>query len=198
MVVIPLVDRGADFIDPFDIFEQFFGGGFGGARGGQRRRAHPSYEITIDFMDAVKGVTREVHVPKGEAGEGSVKKSIKIPAGVDNGSRIRFDDFDLVIAVRKDKRFEREGDDVVVTADIPYTLAALGGIVDVITIDGSVSIRIQAGTQAGTLVRLRGKGVPHVQGNGRGDAYVRIQLAVPTRLSKQQKALFEELHRTGI
>ena len=139
-----------------------------------------------------------MHVPKGEAGEGSVKKSIKIPAGVDNGSRIRFDDFDLVIAVRKDKRFEREGDDVVVTADIPYTLAALGGIVDVITIDGSVSIRIQAGTQAGTLVRLRGKGVPHVQGNGRGDAYVRIQLAVPTRLSKQQKALFEELHRTGI
>lgn len=190
--------QGADFIDPFDIFEQFFGGGFGGARGGQRRRVHPSYEISIDFMDAVKGVTREVHVPAGNAGEGSVKKTIKIPAGVDSGSRIRFDDFDLVIDVKKDKRFKRDGDDVVVTEEIPYTLAALGGVVDVATVDGPISIRIQAGTQAGTLVRLRGKGIAHVQGNGRGDAYVRIQLVVPTKLSKQQKALFEELHRTGI
>lgn len=191
--------QGADFIDPFDIFEQFFGGGFAGARGGgQRRRPHPSYEISIDFMDAVKGVTREVHVPRGEAGEGSMKKTIKIPAGVDSGSRIRFDDFDLVIDVKKDKRFEREGDDIIVTKEIPYTLASLGGVVDVDTIDGSISIRIQPGTQAGTLVRLRGKGVAHVHGNGRGDAYIRIQLVVPTRLTKQQKALFEELSRTGI
>jgi len=187
-----------DFIDPFEIFEQFFGGGFSGVRGGQRRKSHPSYEITIDFLDAVKGVTKEVHVPRGEAGDGSVKKTIKIPAGVDNGSRIRFDEFDLVIGVRKDKRFEREGDDVIVTEEIPYTLAALGGVVDVKTIDGPISIRIHSGTQAGTLVRLKGKGVPHVQGNGRGDAYVRIQLAVPTRLSKQQKALFEELHKLGV
>ena len=82
--------------------------------------------------------------------------------------------------------------------EIPYTLAALGGVVDVTTIDGPISIRIHPGTQAGTLVRLKGKGIPHVQGSGRGDAYVRIQLAVPTRLSKQQKALFEELHKLGV
>ena len=194
----PFGGQGVDFIDPFEIFEQFFGGGFSGARGGQRRRPHPSYEITIDFLDAVKGVMKEVHVPRGEAGDGSVKKTIKIPAGVDNGSRIRFDEFDLVIGVRKDKRFEREGDDVIVTEEIPYTLAALGGVVDVTTIDGPISIRIHPGTQAGTLVRLKGKGIPHVQGSGRGDAYVRIQLAVPTRLSKQQKALFEELHKLGV
>ncbi len=193
----------ADFIDPFEIFEQFFGGGFSAKGGpasgwGGRRRVHPSYEISIDFIDAVKGVTKEVHVPRGDAGDGSVKKTIKIPAGVDTGSRIRFDDFDLVIDVRNDKRFEREGYDVIVTENIPYTLAALGGVVDVKTVDGLVSIRIQPGTQAGTLVRLRGKGIPHVQGSGRGDAYVRIQLAVPTRLNKQQKALFEELRYTGI
>lgn len=194
----PFGGQGADFIDPFDIFEQFFGGGFGGARGGARRRVHPSYEVTIDFIDAVKGVTRDIHVPKGEAGEGSIKKTIKIPAGVDSGSRIRFDEFDLVIDVRKDKRFVREGDDVIVTEEIPYTVAALGGVITATTIDGPISIRIQPGTQAGTLVRLRGKGVQHVQGNGRGDAYVRIQLVVPTRLTKQQKILFDELHRTGI
>ncbi len=59
-------------------------------------------------MDAVRGVTKEVHVPRGRAGDGSVKKTIKIPAGVDTGSRIRFDDFDIVIQVRADKQFVRE------------------------------------------------------------------------------------------
>lgn len=185
-----------DMVDPFEIFEQFFGGGFGGAR--TSRRPHPSYEVTIDFMDAVKGVMREVHVPKGEAGEGSVKKTIKIPAGVDTGSRIRFDEFDLVINVRSDKRFQREGDDIVVVHEIPFTLASLGGEISVNTIDEKVKLRIQPGTQPGTLIRLRGKGVPHVRGGGRGDQYVKIQLSVPTHLTHEQRELFEELKRTGI
>ncbi len=180
-----------DVIDPFEIFEQFFGGGFSGQR--QRARPHPSYEIQIDFMDAVKGVTREVHVPKGEAGGGSERKTIKIPAGVDNGSRIRFDEFDLVISVRPDKRFTRENDDIVVTEEIPFSLAALGGVVDVPTIEESVKIRIQPGTQPGTLIRLRGKGVPHVRGSGRGGQYVKIQLKVPTHLNHRQRELLQEL-----
>jgi DnaJ-class molecular chaperone len=184
---------GGDFIDPFDIFEQFFGGGFGGARGGARRRAHPAYEISIDFMDAVRGVTREIHVPRGEAGEGTVRKTIKIPAGVDNGSRIRFDDFDLVISVAPDKHFQREGDDIYVSREIPFSMAALGGSIDVPTVEDSVTIRIQPGTQPGTLIRLRGKGVPHVRGSGRGDMYVKIQLKVPTHLSRRQRELLEEL-----
>lgn len=185
--------EGFDFSDPFDIFEQFFGGGFGRQ---SSRRAHPAYEITIDFKDAVHGVSKEIHIPRGEAGEGSIKKTIKIPAGVDTGSRIRFDDFDIVIEVRADHQYHREGDDLVIEQEVTFTQAALGAVVDVPTIDGPVKIRIQPGTQPGTLIRLHGKGVPHVRGNGRGDEYVKIQLKIPTHLNHQQKELLEELHKS--
>ena len=186
---------GNDFIDPFEIFEQFFGGGFGGASRG-RGRAHPAYEITIDFMDAVHGVTKEVIIPRGGAGEGSVRKTIKIPAGVDTGSRIRFDDFDIVIEVKSNKLFQREGDDVVVNHEIPFVRAVIGGIEEVETIDKPVKIRIPAGTQPGTLIRLRGQGVPHVRGNGRGDAYVKIQMKIPTHLTHEQRELLEKFDKT--
>lgn len=184
-----------DMIDPFEIFEQFFGGGFGG---GRTRRVHPTYEIEIDFMDAVKGVTREVHVPAGSAGGGSVRKTIKIPAGVDNGSRIRFDEFDLVVSIRPDKRFRREGDDIITEETIPFSMAALGGVLDVKTVDDTVKIRIQPGTQPGTLIRLKGKGVPHVRGTGRGDHYVNVQVAVPSHVSKKQRELLEALEANGL
>src|SRR3989344_3676073 len=101
---------GEDFIDPFEIFEQFFGGGFGGRASRPRREV---YQLTIDFMDAVKGATREIHLPRGAAGEGSVKKTVKIPPGVNTGSRIRFDDFEVVLEVRPDKEYRRGGGDLV-------------------------------------------------------------------------------------
>ncbi len=185
---------GSDFVDPFEIFEQFFGGGFGGQRG-QARHRREVYQLNISFMDAVKGVSKEIHVPKGQAGEGSVKKTIKIPAGVDTGSRIRFDDFDVVLEVAQDKEYHREGNDLVVEQEITFVQAALGAVIEVPTIDGPLKIRVQPGTQPGTLVRLRGKGVPHVRGGSRGDAYVKIQLHVPTHLSKKQKELLEELDK---
>lgn len=183
---------GEEFIDPFEIFEQFFGGGFGRA---SSRRQRASYELSIDFMDAVHGGTKEVHLPRGAAGEGSMKKQIKIPAGVDTGSRIRFDDFDIVIEVKPSREYKREGDDLIIEHEITFSQAALGTITDVKTIDGPVKIRIQPGTQPGTMIRLRGKGVPHVRGNGRGDEYVHITLRVPTRLSHRQKELLDELDR---
>jgi molecular chaperone DnaJ len=185
---------GNDFVDPFEIFEQFFGGGFGG--GGRRRQHRNSYQIEIDFMEAVHGVTKEVMVPRGEAGEGSERKTIKIPAGVETGSRIRFDDFDIVIEVKPSKMFQREGDDVVVTHEISFVKAALGSVEEVETIDKPVKIRIPAGTQPGTLIRLRGQGVPHVRGNGRGDQYVKITLKIPTHITHEQKELLERLDAT--
>ncbi len=183
---------GFEGVDPFEIFEQFFGGGLGRTSRQPRREV---YQITIDFMEAVKGATKEIHLPRGRAGEGSQKKTIKIPAGVDTGSRIRFEDFEIVIEVRPDKQFRREGDDVYIDQEFTFSQLALGAIVDVSTIDEDVSIRIQPGTQPGTLVRLRGKGVPHVQGGGRGDEYVKIQLRVPTHLSKKQRELLSELEK---
>jgi DnaJ-class molecular chaperone len=181
---------GEDFVDPFEIFEQFFGGGFSS---GRRASRHPVYEIAIDFTEAVHGVTKEVSVPKGQAGEGSVNRTVKIPAGVDTGSRIRFDEFDIVISVRPSKQFTRQGEDVVVAHDVPFSKAALGGIEEVPTIDGSVKIRIPAGTQPGTLIRLRGQGIPRLRGGGRGDEYVKIQIRVPAKLTKRQKELLSEL-----
>lgn len=179
-----------DFIDPFEIFEQFFGGGFSPRAARTHREV---YEISIDFMEAVKGITKEVHLPRGRAGGGSVRKTIKIPAGVDSGSRIRFDDFDIVVEVRPDKQFKREGDDLIVDHEISYSQAALGAVIEVPTIDGLLKLRIQPGTQPGTIIRLHGKGVPHVRGGGCGDQYVRIQLHVPTHLSRRERELLEEL-----
>jgi DnaJ-class molecular chaperone len=184
---------GEDFIDPFEIFEQFFGGGFGGR--GSRRQPRQTYELSIDFIDAVKGVTKEVHLPRGQAGDGSMKKTIKIPAGVDTGSRIRFDDFEIVLDVKPSREYQRQGDDLVIEHEITFSQAALGAVVDVPTIDGPIKIRIQPGVQPGTLIRLHGKGVPHVRSSGRGDEYVKIQLRVPTRLNHRQKELLEELER---
>ncbi len=183
---------GDEFVDPFEMFESFFGGGMGG---GGRRPRHPIYEISISFNDAVHGVTKEISLPKGAAGEGSVKKTIKIPPGVDSGSRIRFDDFDIQIAVAPDPLFKRDGDDVVVEHEIPFSRAVLGGIEDVKTIDGTVKIRIPAGTQPGTLIRLRGQGIPRVRGGGRGDEYVKIQMSIPTKLTRRQKELIEEFEK---
>lgn len=186
---------GADFIDPFEIFEQFFGGGMGRASSRARREV---YEITIDFIEAARGVTKEVHVPAGRAGDGSVRKTIKIPAGVDTGSRIRFDDFDIQVDVRPSKEFKREGDDLIIDHSVTFSQAALGEIIEVPTIDGALKIRVQPGTQPGTLIRLRGKGVPHVRGSGRGDQYVRIKLTIPTHLSRRQRELLEELESLDI
>lgn len=188
--------QGSSFegIDPFEIFEQFFGGGF--STQGRRQPRREVYQITIDFMEATRGATKEIHLPRGRAGEGSVQKTIKIPAGVDTGSRIRFEDFEIVIEVRPDKHFRREGDDVFIDYEISFAQAALGIVADVPTIDGDISIRIQPGTQPGTMIRLRGKGVPHVHGSGRGDEYVKIGLKVPTHLSRRQRQLLEELEET--
>ena len=177
---------GFDFGDPFEIFEQFFGGG----SPFRRAPSAPRYSITLDFMDAVKGVEKEVSV------EGK-KRKIKIPAGVDEGSRINFGDFILSVNIRPHELFEREGDDIYVRLFIPYSLATLGGEVKVPTIDGEVKIRIRPGTQSGVMIRLRGKGAPRLHGRGRGDAYVRLNVAVPQKTTREQKNIIENLKKLG-
>lgn len=171
------------FSDPFQIFEQFFGGA---SPFGTQRSAKPTYSITIDFMEAMKGVEKEVSV-------NGKKKKIKIPAGVDDDNRIRFDEFDLVINVRPHDRFQREGADLVVDHHISYPQATLGTITKIPTIDGTIDLRIQPGTQPGTMVRLRGQGVPHVNRSTRGDQYVRLRVDVPRKISGQMKKILQDL-----
>ena len=173
-----------DFGDPFDIFEQFFGGG----SPFRRARAKPRYSISVDFEDAVKGVAKEVQI------EGK-KRKIKIPAGVDEGSRINFGDFILSINVRPHQIFERDGADVYVKLAVPFSLVTLGGQVKVPTASGDVQIRIRPGTQPGTMMRLRGKGATILRGRGKGDQYVRIVISVPEKLTREQKNLIQELQK---
>lgn len=170
------------FNDPFDIFEQFFGGANPFGRQQQRRQ---SYSLTIDFLEAVHGVTKKVSI-------GGKSQTIKIPGGVDEGSRIRFGDYDVVVSVSPDKRFQREGFDIIGNKEISFAQAALGGEVNIETVDGDLKLKIPAGTQPGTAIRLRGKGVPHLHGSGRGDHYIRIKVTVPKHLTGKQKELLKE------
>lgn len=175
-----------DFSDPFEIFEQFFGGA-----SPFRQARMPRYSITLSFMEAVKGVEKEINV------EGN-KRSIKIPAGVDEGSRIQFNDFVLSINVKPDETFERDGADVYSRVTIPYSLAVLGGEIKVATIDEEIKIKVRAGTPSGTMVRLKEMGVQKLRGRGKGDHYIRLQVEVPQKLSREQKKLVIEMEKKGL
>jgi DnaJ-class molecular chaperone len=172
------------FSDPFEIFETFFGGASPFRRAPQK----PRYSLKISFMDSVKGTERKI-VHQGK------QHTIKIPAGVDDGTRIRFGEFDVSIDVQPDKTFRRDGYDLFIDYQIPFTLAALGGNVEVPTINGDLKIKIRPGTQPMTMVRLRGKGVPYLRGAGAGDLYIRLIIKIPQRLNRKQKKLLEEFKR---
>ncbi len=175
--------NGADFggfADPFEIFEQFFGGGFGG-----QRARRPVYSVTIDFTEAVHGVEKKVSIDGKE-------QTIKIPAGVDSGSRIRFDAYDVLIQVRPSSSFKREGYDVITEKEISFAQAVLGTELDVETVEGKVTVRIPPGTQPNAIIRLREKGIKHVRGSSRGDHYLKIKVVVPKHVSARQKELLQE------
>lgn len=175
------------FSDPFEIFEQFFGGGSPFGAGRQRR---PTYSLTVDFMDAVSGATKKVTI-------GKKTETIKIPAGVDNGSRIRFGDYDVIVEVQPHPKFQREGYDIVSEEEISFSQAALGTQIEVETIHGPVKLKIPAGTQPGTVIRLAQRGVPYVQNSNKGNHYVRIKIVVPKNLTSEQKKILEELDQSA-
>jgi DnaJ-class molecular chaperone len=174
------------FSNPFDIFEQFFGGGGATFGGGRSRRQIPTYKIQLTFLEAAHGCEKEVSLD-------GTRKKIKVPAGVDDGQRIKFSDFVLYVDVLPDKIFKREGNDIFINQNISYTQAVLGDEIEVSSLDKPIKIRIKAGTQPGTLVRLRGHGIRDVQGYGVGDLYIRLNLVVPSRLSSRQKDLIRDL-----
>ncbi len=131
---------------------------------------------------------------------------LKIPPGVDSGSRLRVSgggeagfrggppgDLYVFITVRPHKRFLREGDDIVLELPVSMTQAALGTELKTPTLDGPEILRIPAGTQPGTVFRLRGKGMPRLRGGGRGDQRILVQVAIPKRLNTREKELLQEL-----
>ncbi len=181
--------EGFDFNDPFSVFEQFFGGGFSGFGGRQAPR--PRYTLRVDFLDAIRGVTKDVNI------EGK-RHSIKVPAGANEGTRLRFSEFDITIDVSPHPKYRRDGYDLYLDQTIPFSTAVLGGSVNVQTVDSSLKLKVRPGTPTHTLIRLRGEGVPHLQGRGKGDLYVRLVVEVPEKLSGEQKRAVEELQGVGL
>jgi molecular chaperone DnaJ len=137
--------------------------------------------------------------------ERAAKIKLRIPAGVNTGSRLRSSgngesglrggptgDLYVILHVREHELFRREGDDLLCEIPISFTQAALGADLEAPTLTGKAGIKIPPGTQPGTVFRLKGKGVKNVQGYGTGDLHVRINVEVPTRLTHEQRAKLQE------
>ncbi len=144
------------------------------------------------------------------SGEGRVRTrrtlKIKIPAGVDTGTRIQHTgqgevgpgggpqgDLYVEVLERPHPTFTRRGDDIHCTIELPMTAAALGTSIELDTFDGTESIEVKAGTQSGEVSTLRGLGVTHLRGSGRGDLVVHLAVLTPTRLDEEQERLLREL-----
>ena len=142
-------------------------------------------------------------------GKGSVRAEklivVKIPAGVSHGTRLKLSgegdagvnggqsgDLLVVIKVQPHPIFKREGDDVICEAPVSFVKAALGGEVEIPTLEGASRIKLPPGTQSGRIFRMKGKGISRLNGRGRGDQLVKVLLEVPTGLSGEQRKLLEE------
>jgi len=148
-------------------------------------------------------------------GSGTVRKTktidVNIPAGLMDGAKLRVSgegeagyrggragDLYLLIHVQPHDVFERQGDDLVIEQKISFAIAALGGKVKVPTIDGEAELKIPAATQPGSVLRMKGKGIKHLHGYGRGDELVRINIEVPAHLTKEQERILKEFEKKSI
>ena len=137
------------------------------------------------------------------------KKVVPIPAGVDNGTQVRLagegqpginggpnGNFFIEIIVSPHKYFRRQGNDILLNLNINISQAVLGAEIDAPTVDGIVKMKIPSGTQPGKVFNLKGKGVPRLRNNGRGDQLVIVNVDVPARISSEQRQLFHKLADT--
>ena len=152
-------------------------------------------------------------------GDGKVKENkaikIKIPAGISDGQTIRLSeqgevgfrptsgksvpgDLYITVHVNQHPIFDRRGDDIYYKLEINFSQAALGDKIEVPTLQGKVKLKIPSGIQSGKIVKLKEKGLPHLQGRGRGDMFVVVIVKTPEKLSKKQKEIMEELRKEGI
>jgi molecular chaperone DnaJ len=263
-------DLFADFSDVLGsfFFGDFFGGGNRRRRSGPIRGADLQYHLEITLEEAIKGVEKEITIPRmdvcetcngsGSAsaqgkttcstcsgygqvrysqgfvtiartcpncnGSGQVLKDpcktcngagrmekkvtlqVKIPPGVDTGNRLKLKsegeagmrgglsgDLYVLIEVREHEIFSRKNYDLYCEREVTMLQAALGDQITILTPDGEESLKILEGTQPGTVLTLRGKGVPYVNSYGRGDLHVSIKVKIPTRFSQQEKKLLKEM-----
>ena len=202
-------------------------GEWSGANFGPAPAADVEAQIELTLEDAFRGTRKTIALELDEpcktcGGSGHVNRQpcpechgtgwskgrrhldVKIPAGVDTGSRIRVagegpragdrkGDLFLKVTVTADPRFERKGDDLYVDLPVKVTDAALGAELSVPTLKGQVSMKIPAETSTGRVFRLPGYGMPHLKGGGAGDQFVQVQLTLPSPLLPREKELFGEM-----
>ena len=133
--------------------------------------------------------------------------SIRIPPGVDTNSQLRVSgrggaglrggqngDLYVVFHVRANRIFARQGDDLICEVPVPYSVMANGGIIDVPTIAGKTKMRVPAGTQSGSVLRIKGKGSPNLRRGTRGDLHVRLVVEIPAKLNREQQALLDKFN----
>lgn len=162
-----------------------------------------SATVEIDFMEALHGTQENISIQRAGKTE---KIQVKIPAGVDNGSRVRIagkgnpgsnggknGDLYLIIQVAPHPQFWREGADIYIDVPITIYTAALGGSIEVPTLSGSAKMKIPSGTHSGQRFRLPGKGAPILGKKGTGDQYAVVQVSPPTHLDSQAKSALEAL-----
>ena len=198
-----------------DIFSRLFGGAFGrggGGRGGFRqgpqKGADHEMEVTVSFRDAAQGAEKQIAFRRNGQRE---ELKVKIPAGVDNGSKIRITgkgaqgegggptgDLFLILRVMPDPVFTRDGGDLFVERSIPFSSACLGSSLDVPTLEGDKRIKVPAGMQPGIKIRLKGCGIKALGSNAKGDLYVKIGVHIPEALNGEQKKLVEALAGKGL
>lgn len=165
---------------------------------------------TIKTCPECNGTGQIITAPCPEcSGRGKVRKTrklhIKIPAGVDNGSRIRLSgegeagtkggpsgDLYVYLGVSSHKIFERDGEDILMEMPITFVQAALGDEIKVPTLQGYATLKIPEGTQTHTVFRLRGQGIPRLRGVGRGDQHVKIVVVTPNKLNEEQRKILRE------
>jgi curved DNA-binding protein len=167
------------------------------------------YDLAITLEEVASGTSKQVAFRKED---GTLSKvNVKIPPGISTGKKLRIPgrgqqgvaggpsgDLYIKISVKDHPVYKREGSDLLLDKKLSFTQAALGSTVEVTTFDGVRKVRVPAGTQSHSKIRLKGYGLPHFNKKGKGNLYVRIIVSVPTHLDKKQRELLGELVKEGL
>jgi curved DNA-binding protein len=189
-------------------FGDIFSGGSQQAGRGTRKGEDAIYELPLTLEEAALGGEKRISIPK----DGKVEEiNVKIPPGIPSGKKLRVagkgiegrnggpaGDLYLQVSIREHPLFSREGDNIVVEKEITFPEAVLGTEIEVPTLEGTKRVRIPPGTQSHTKMRLKGLGIRHFQGTGKGDEYVKIIIKVPKRLNDKTRKLVEELAKESM
>jgi len=169
--------------------------------------------VNVQVCSSCRGEGRVINDPCPTcSGQGRIVRErtieVKIPPGIESGTRLRISgggeaglrggppgDLYVVIAVKKHKKFMREGSDLILEVPISFSQAALGVEMEIPAIDGNATLRVPEGTQHGAVFKIKGRGMPRLRGSGRGDLKARIRLVIPKRLNPRQKELLAEYAR---